>query len=51
MEKIRSHMDKWLGLYVGLMIVIGLAAGYRDVGWVQHHVQALQLLEIAPSTS
>ncbi|GGP19493.1 hypothetical protein GCM10007981_03400 [Thermocladium modestius] len=47
LEKIRSHMDKWLGLYVGLMIVIGLAAGYRDVGWVQHHVQALQLLEIA----
>jgi len=32
LEKLRSNLDKWLGLYVGLMIIIGLLAGYYDMG-------------------
>ena len=47
LEKLRSNLDKWLGLYVGLMIIIGLLAGYYDMGWVHNHLNLLQIIEMA----
>jgi ACR3 family arsenite efflux pump ArsB len=47
LEKLRSNLDKWLGLYVGLMIIIGLLAGYYDMGWVHNHINLLQIIEMA----
>ncbi|MGC8662028.1 MAG: arsenic resistance protein [Nitrososphaeria archaeon] len=47
LEKVRANLDKWLGLYVGLMIIIGLVTGYYDMAWVHLHTNLLQLLEMA----
>jgi ACR3 family arsenite efflux pump ArsB len=42
--KLRNHLDKFLGLYVGLMIVIGSITGYYSMHWVMHHQNFLQIL-------
>lgn len=47
LEKVRANLDKWLGLYVGLMIIIGLVTGYYAMAWVHLHTNLLQLLEMA----
>lgn len=45
---LRDHLDRFLGLYVGLMIVIGTITGYYDMGWVKLHIQLMQtLMEVA----
>ncbi|MFP3306163.1 MAG: universal stress protein [Thermocladium sp.] len=47
LEKIRDHLDKFLGLYVGLAIIIGLIAGYYDATWVHSHIDLLQNVMLA----
>jgi ACR3 family arsenite efflux pump ArsB len=47
LEKIRSNLDKYLGLYVGLAIIIGLVAGYYDMSWVHHHIPLLLNIQTA----
>ncbi len=47
LEKVRANLDKWLGLYVGLMIIVGLVTGYYDMTWVHSHINLLQSLELA----
>ncbi|MGC8599766.1 MAG: arsenic resistance protein [Nitrososphaeria archaeon] len=47
LEKVRANLDKWLGLYVGLMIIVGLVTGYYDMAWVHSHIYLLQSLELA----
>ncbi|MDP8003013.1 MAG: arsenic resistance protein [Caldisphaera sp.] len=42
--KLRDHLDKFLGLYVGLMIVIGSITGYYSMHWVMHNQNFLQIL-------
>ncbi|PMP97826.1 MAG: hypothetical protein C0167_00125, partial [Nitrososphaera sp.] len=47
LEMLRAHLDRWLGLYVGLMIVIGLATGYYGMAWVHAHSGLLQMIMMA----
>ncbi|MDP8024100.1 MAG: hypothetical protein RAK20_06515 [Conexivisphaerales archaeon] len=47
LERVRANLDKWLGLYVGLMIIVGLVTGYYDMTWVHSHINLLQSLELA----
>jgi ACR3 family arsenite efflux pump ArsB/nucleotide-binding universal stress UspA family protein len=47
LEKIRDHLDKFLGLYVGLAIIIGLIAGYYDAVWVRSNEVLLQNVMLA----
>jgi len=47
LEKIRDHLDKFLGLYVGLAIIIGLIAGYYDAAWAHSHIALLQNIMLA----
>ncbi|PMP89573.1 MAG: hypothetical protein C0171_06880 [Caldisphaera sp.] len=42
--KLRDHLDKFLGMYVGLMIVIGTITGYYSIHWVMHNANLLQKL-------
>lgn len=46
LEKIRDHLDEWLGAYVGVMIVLGLLIGYHEAGWVAYHEKTMKMLEI-----
>ncbi|KUO81545.1 MAG: hypothetical protein AT718_00315 [Vulcanisaeta sp. JCHS_4] len=41
LERVRDHLDKFLGLYVGLAIIIGLIAGYYDAAWARSHASLL----------
>jgi ACR3 family arsenite efflux pump ArsB len=47
LERLRDHLDKFLGMYVGLMIVIGIVTGYYVMGWVRLHAGALNDLMMA----
>ncbi|MGC8773397.1 MAG: arsenic resistance protein, partial [Conexivisphaera sp.] len=47
LEMLRAHLDRWLGLYVGLMIVIGLVTGYYGMAWVHAHSGLLQMIMMA----
>ncbi len=47
LEMLRAHLDRWLGLYVGLMIVMGLATGYYGMAWVHAHIGLLQMVMMA----
>ena len=47
LERLRDHLDKFLGMYVGLMIVIGIVTGYYAMGWVRLHAGALNDLMMA----
>ncbi|WP_054857815.1 hypothetical protein [Vulcanisaeta sp. JCM 16159] len=47
LERVRAHLDRWLGAYVGLMIVLGLVAGYYSIGWVRYHEQLLNMVMMA----
>jgi ACR3 family arsenite transporter len=47
LERIRDHLDEWLGLYVGLMIVLGLVVGYHSINWIKLHERLLRSVEIA----
>jgi len=47
LERLRDHLDKFLGIYVGLMIVIGIVTGYYAMGWVRLHAGALNDLMMA----
>jgi len=47
LERVRDHLDKFLGLYVGLAIIIGLIAGYYDAVWVRSNEVLLQNVMLA----
>ncbi|MGC8848700.1 MAG: arsenic resistance protein, partial [Conexivisphaera sp.] len=47
LEMLRAHLDRWLGVYVGLMIVIGLVTGYYGMAWVHAHSGLLQMIMMA----
>jgi ACR3 family arsenite efflux pump ArsB len=47
LASIRDHLDEWLGLYVGIMIVLGLLVGYHNGAWARQHGHLLKLLEIS----
>ncbi|MGC8609416.1 MAG: arsenic resistance protein, partial [Thermoplasmata archaeon] len=45
--KVRDHLDKFLAVYVGIAIIIGLLAGYYDAGWVAMNKSIIKILELA----
>jgi Arsenite efflux pump ACR3 and related permeases len=45
--RVRDHLDKFLGLYVGLAIIIGLIAGYYNAAWVRSNEALLQNVMLA----
>jgi ACR3 family arsenite efflux pump ArsB/nucleotide-binding universal stress UspA family protein len=47
LERVRDYLDKFLGLYVGLAIIIGLIAGYYDAVWVRSNEVLLQNVMLA----
>jgi len=45
--RIRDNMDKYLGIYVVIAIIIGLVAGYYDFRWVAMNSNFIKTLELA----
>ncbi|MGC8617929.1 MAG: arsenic resistance protein [Thermoplasmata archaeon] len=45
--RIRDNLDKYLGVYVTIAIVIGLLAGYYDFRWVATNSSTIKTLELA----
>jgi ACR3 family arsenite transporter len=45
--RVRDHLDRFLGVYVGIAIVIGLVAGYYDFRWVSLNSSTIKTLELA----
>ncbi len=46
MENIRDHLDEQLGIYVGLMIILGLVVGYYNADWAASNREIIKSLEI-----
>ncbi len=47
LERVRDHLDKFLGLYVGLAIIIGLIAGHYNAAWVRSNEALLHNVMLA----
>lgn len=45
--KIRDHLDKFLGIYVGIAIIVGLLAGYYDFKWVALNSSTIKTLQLS----
>ncbi len=45
--RIRDHLDKFLGVYAGIAIVLGLLTGYYNFAWVSTHREVLKILEMS----
>ncbi|PYB69062.1 bile acid:sodium symporter [Thermoplasma sp. Kam2015] len=45
--KVRDHLDKFLAIYVGIAIILGLIVGYYDYHWVALNRSVIKILELA----
>ncbi|MEM0128500.1 MAG: bile acid:sodium symporter [Thermoplasmatales archaeon] len=44
--QVRDHLDKYLGIYVAIAIVVGLVGGYYDFKWVALNSGTIKTLEL-----